>query len=163
MSFPWQHSALAVNGNAKLSANSRILFSAVVIGGVVLVDQFSKWLVVVFNLAFIPNTGSAFGLFQQNNFILLIISLVVSCSVIYYVFSQPKQFVNDPVRLLCLLLIAGGGIGNSIDRIRLGYVIDFIHSSFWPSFNLADSSVCIGVIGLIIWPWIRGKSVKREG
>lgn len=68
---------------------------------------------------------------------------------------------------LAFALVIGGAIGNVIDRLRLGYVVDFIdvywNRSHWPAFNIADSSICIGAAVLLLWGWRQGGSAARPG
>jgi len=130
---------------------------------ILLADQLFKFLVLntipfkfsvqiipkIFYLTHIRNYGAAFGLFQDASVLLLWFSVIV-VGVILYIYDQiPKE--NFPQILTGLIL--GGTLGNLIDRIRFGYVIDFIDFHIWPAFNIADSAVTIGVIGLIIYFW----------
>lgn len=97
------------------------------------------------------NTGSAFGLFQGQNTPLILVS-VVGITVLALVYrSQPR-----PTNLLRLSLglQIGGAAGNLLDRLRLGHVTDFIDVGPWPVFNLADSSIVIGLL-LLAWLFLR--------
>jgi len=95
------------------------------------------------------NTGAAFGLFQDQSFVLTIISVVAVAVILVYALFLYRRFPlldNMPNRI-AMGLILGGTIGNLIDRLRLGGVTDFISvGSWWPAFNIADSAVTIGVI-----------------
>lgn len=104
-------------------------------------DQISKY-----SLTTITNTGAAFGILRGYNIPLLVISLIALIICIFYYF-------NDKRLRLPLTFLISGIIGNSIDRIFLGYVRDFINLGFWPVFNLADSFNVIGVILLIWFLW----------
>ncbi len=132
---------------------------------VLFLDQWSKGLVTrtmevhqsrtvipdVFDLTYVRNTGAAFGLFASVdssvkaillNSIAVIVFLIVSA---YAVRSSHKS-----IRLqVGLALILGGAVGNLLDRVRFGYVVDFldfaISGHHWPAFNVADSAICIGV------------------
>jgi len=101
-----------------------------------------------FRFTHVQNTGSAFGLFQNQNLPLLIVSLV-GIVVLAYIYHSQRQ----PTRLLrvSIALMLGGAFGNLIDRIHQGHVTDFIHVGPWPVFNLADSAI---VVGLIIMGWL---------
>ncbi len=130
--------------------------------GVIAVDQLTKWLCVAFlkpvdsvtlipkflKLTYVENRGAAFGSFSEHRWVFMVISTVAIIGVTVYLL----RFCEDN-RLLrtALTLIIGGGIGNMIDRIALGYVIDFIDfCGIWSYvFNGADSAVCIGA-GLMI-------------
>ncbi len=137
---------------------AHIFFTAFII---LIADQLFKFLVLktipfkfsiqiipkIFYLTHIRNYGAAFGLFQNASNLLLWFSIIV-IGVILYIYDQiPKE--NSPQILTGLIL--GGTLGNLIDRIRFGYVIDFIDFQIWPAFNIADMAITIGVIGLIIY------------
>ena len=103
----------------------------------------------VLHLTYIQNTGAAFGILQNTNTLLIFISLFVIGGILFYHDKIPKDKLNQ----VCFALILGGAIGNLIDRIKLGFVIDFIDFRIWPSFNLADSALTIGVIWLVFYYW----------
>lgn len=101
------------------------------------------------SLVFVQNTGVAFGMFQNGSPIFTITSLVICAGAIYaYTYHLPNQ---SRWIQLSLGLIIGGAIGNVIDRIRFGYVVDFISVGWWPVFNAADSSICVGVTIMAIY------------
>ena len=104
----------------------------------IVLDQISKYF-----LTTVTNTGAAFGILKGYNIPLLIFSFISLIVCIFY-YAKDKK-----LRLLLTFLISGI-VGNSIDRIFLGYVRDFINLKIWPVFNLADSFNVIGVI-LLIW------------
>lgn len=139
---------------------------------VVILDQLTKWYALKY-LSFQPlhveptrffrlfatlNEGSAFSIFQDVNTLLIWISIIFLGALLYFWDSFPD---TNPSHLF-LSLIVGGGIGNLIDRISLGGVVDFIDFSFWPSFNLADSALSIGVVGLIALSLLDGNNKKNE-
>lgn len=103
----------------------------------------------VLHITYIQNTGAAFGILQNMNTLLGFISLAVIGMILFYYDRIPK----DRLAQFCFAIILGGAIGNLIDRIRLGYVIDFIDFRIWPAFNVADSALTIGAVGLIIYFW----------
>ncbi len=128
---------------------------------VVVADQLSKlWIrsnldiseslfeVGFFRLTRVHNSGAAFGLFQGQSFLLTIIALVgVAALLLYAFFFHHKfPFLGNRLGKLALGLVLGGTVGNLIDRIRLGYVTDFIDFNFWPAFNIADPAIVVGVI-----------------
>jgi len=138
---------------------------------VVILDQFTKWLVLVnipmyssitivshfFNLTHIHNTGGAFGFMaNQSELIRQIlfhgVSLISLGVIIYFYHQAPEEY---PFLLISLSLIFGGAIGNLIDRFRMGEVVDFldfyIGSYHWPAFNVADSAVSVGVTVLMYY------------
>jgi len=101
-----------------------------------------------FRISHIHNTGSSFGLFKDQFLALSIISVTGACIVLFLVFFMRRRlpFLNNGWVLFALGLILGGNIGNLIDRLSYHYVTDFIDFSFWPAFNVADSSLVVGAI-----------------
>ena len=100
-----------------------------------------------FQLTLVKNTGSIFGLFHNQNTLIIWFSIVVIGFILYYYDKIPDEASTK----FFVALILGGAIGNLIDRYRVGYVIDFIDFSFWPTFNLADSALTIGIIVLMLY------------
>lgn len=97
----------------------------------------------VFTIHYVTNTGAAFGLFQNGSLFFVIVAVVVSVVIVsYYRHLEEGQWL---IRLSLGLQLAGA-LGNLIDRIRVGYVIDFLDFRIWPVFNLADASIVCGVI-----------------
>lgn len=106
-----------------------------------------------FEIRYAENTGAAFGMFQGRNSILIIVSLAA----IAFIFIYYKQFKADMWMKISLGLLLGGALGNLTDRVIFQYVTDFIrirwwflHLRWWPAFNIADASVCIGAAMLIV-------------
>lgn len=130
--------------------NKKLFLFAVSSLLVVLFDQIIKLLIIskTIPLNYIQNTGAGFGLFKNSVNILIIISFIVIGMILYYYKKIPENSVSVQI---AAGLILGGAIGNLIDRIRLGFVIDFIDLKFWPSFNIADSAITIGAIIIIIY------------
>ncbi|MDP6548386.1 MAG: signal peptidase II [Candidatus Woesearchaeota archaeon] len=130
----------------------------------VIIDQIVKFLIRInfelnqtipilkniFHLTYINNYGAGFGILQQQKWILIFISLIVIGFILYYLdrIKEKEAFLQVLVGL-----VLGGTIGNLIDRISFGYVVDFLDFRIWPIFNFADSFVTIGVIGLIVYFW----------
>ena len=102
----------------------------------------------LFRFTHVHNTGSAFGLFQGNNLPLLIVSLVGIAVLAYIYHTQERPGV---LMRTSIALMLGGAMGNLVDRIWQGHVTDFIDIGPWPVFNLADSSI---VVGLAIMAWV---------
>ena len=95
------------------------------------------------------NTGAAFGLFQDQAFVLTVVSVVaVAVILVYALFIYHRfPFLDNMPNRIAIGLILGGTVGNLIDRLCLGGVTDFISvGSWWPAFNIADAAVTIGVI-----------------
>ena len=112
----------------------------------------------VFHLNYHENTGAAFGSFKDNRWVFMTTSTVMIIALIGYLYLG---FAENNLYAVALSLIASGGIGNMIDRIALGYVVDFLHFKLinFAVFNVADSFVCIGA-GLLILALIL--DVKKE-
>lgn len=104
----------------------------------------------IFRITHITNSGAAFGIFpNQGNFFIFIAVIVALAIVLYYRYLPAGEWL---VRL-SLGLQMGGAIGNLLDRLRYGYVVDFIDIGFWPIFNLADVSIVTGVAILAYCLW----------
>lgn len=104
-----------------------------------------------FELTYVRNTGAAWGLFDGSNVALALFSLVVLILLIVF----RRHFVGPFVwQRIALGLMAGGILGNLFDRLRLGYVVDFLHfyrgNYHFPSFNIADAAICTGVFLYLI-------------
>jgi signal peptidase II len=102
----------------------------------------------IFHITLVHNTGAAFGLFQAHSGTFVVLSIIVSALILYLNY----RWMNKGTLVTCVLaLIVGGAIGNLIDRLRFGYVVDFLDFRIWPVFNVADSAISIGTIILIIY------------
>ncbi len=108
-----------------------------------------------FNLTHIHNRGAIFGFFSQSesqllHIVLMLATLVALALVVYYFFMTPP---TEKLAIISLSLILAGALGNLIDRVFRGYVIDFldlyVNKWHWPSFNVADSCVTIGAFLLV--------------
>lgn len=110
-------------------------------------------------LTLVHNTGAAFGLFPGSRVPFIVVSVLAIGVVLYLFLRETYRSVMNRVLLGCIL---GGAIGNLIDRVRLGWVVDFIDMGFgtarWPVFNVADSAVTLGVI-LLAWNLARSGHV----
>ena len=127
---------------------------------IVLIDQFTKYLIIynnklfinkdflLFKLDFVKNYGAAFNIFSGSRIFLSLISIIFSILLIYLIFR--KNTLNS-FDLYSYSFILGGTIGNGIDRIYKGFVVDFINLNFinFPVFNIADISINIGFIFLL--------------
>ena len=106
----------------------------------------------VLHITFVSNTGGAFGLFKSGTSLFIAVS-VIAVIVIFSIIAtsmRKGKFLSDPLLNVGLVLIASGALGNLLDRVRFGYVIDFIDVRIWPVFNMADISITIGTFLLII-------------
>lgn len=126
---------------------------------VVAFDQLTKWIVQAgidpgdqvpegwaVRLVHITNSGAAFGLFQDAGILLVIASVVGAGAILFYLLHP--GFAHPVIRL-GLALMLGGAIGNLIDRLVAGEVVDFVKFPYWPAFNVADSAITIGVLCLL--------------
>ena len=127
---------------------------------IVLIDQFTKYLIsnnnklfinkdfIIFKLDFVKNYGAAFNIFSGSRIFLSLISILFSIILIYLIFR--KNTLNS-FDLYSYSFILGGTIGNGIDRIYKGFVVDFINLNIinFPVFNIADISINIGFIFLL--------------
>jgi len=131
--------------------------------GVFILDRITKFLVIQFipsdssiNLGFLSlvnvrNTGTLFGLFKNASWFFIIFSIIV----IIYLLVKHSSF--SPKYQPVLGLVLGGALGNLCDRVLYGAVIDFIDFHFWPSFNIADSSICVAVVWLLVLEYVLNK------
>ncbi len=110
-------------------------------------------------IAYSRNTGVAFSLLQGHPELLTLSSLLIVAGAIYFYATQlPNQ------RLLFQMmmgLVTGGALGNVIDRVRLGYVVDFIQVGWFPIFNLADSAITVGAV-LLMFQFLRDEITQRH-
>ena len=140
-----------------------ILWIAIAVISVVL-DQITKWLAVVnlkgnesvsiigevLHFTYVENRGAAFGMMKDARWIFMIISTVAIAALVFYLVKyKPKSYLA----VSAIGMIVGGGIGNMIDRVWLGYVVDFIYIKIidFAVFNVADSFVCVGTALLVIY------------
>ncbi len=102
-------------------------------------------------LHYLENRGAAFGIFQDQRTFLLILTAIILICVCYVLWRIPSDKKYNLLKLLCIMITAGG-IGNLIDRVRLNYVVDFIYFSLidFPVFNVADIYVTTSMFLLLI-------------
>jgi len=152
---------------------TRLLLLTLVAGTVVILDQVTKSIIqrtmqlhesipvidAFFNLTYIRNTGAAFGLFAGSaNGLRIAFFGTVSVVAIVFLWTLYVKIPREAaLGRLAISLVMGGAIGNLVDRIRFGEVVDFldffIGSYHWPAFNVADSCISVGVT-LLIWHFI---------
>lgn len=116
------------------------------------------WLEPVFRFTLVHNTGAAFGIFPGGGSIFLVIAVVVSSIIVFYYRQLPA---GTWLVRAALGLQMGGALGNVIDRVRLGYVVDFFNVTHWPVFNVADSSIVVGV-GLLMLAMVHEEWVEQR-
>ena len=132
-------------------------------GAIVAADQFTKYLTVanialygdvpfipgLLRLTYVQNTGAAFSSFEGQQWLFALIFVVFTALVFYEYFKRTMPFTR--LEWWCIFAVYGGGLGNMIDRFRLGYVVDMIETTFmeFPVFNVADCFITCGCIALI--------------
>ncbi len=150
---------------------SYLITVVAIVFGVVGIDQLTKYLTVLFldvgqsvplwqdvlHFTYVQNKGMAFGLLAEHRWVFMILSTIAIVGLLFYmvVYRPQNRWVQ-----VSLSMIIGGGIGNMIDRIVLGYVVDFIDFTLinFAVFNVADSFVCIGagmIVVYLLWDIIR--------
>ena len=146
-----------------------ILFQLTVL--VFLTDQLTKFLVRkllalhesfpeegFFRITNTFNTGSAFGLFQDQNFPLILAS-VVGITILALIYRSQRRPSN--LLRLSLGLQLGGAAGNLLDRVRIGHVTDFVDVGPWPIFNVADASIVVGLL-MLVWMFMVADTSKKR-
>ena len=139
------------------------LLMALFVAAAVTADQLSKaWVVQniplhgqidaipgLFNLSYVQNTGAAFSSFEGMRWLFLVIFLVFTAGIVWE-FSK-KRLPFTTLERWCIAAVFAGGLGNMIDRVRLGYVVDMINLEFmeFPVFNVADCCICVGCFALM--------------
>ncbi len=107
----------------------------------------------IFHITYVQNTGAAFGILKNHSLFFIIITIVIISAII---FMLHKSFKGNIYLNIYFGLILGGAMGNLIDRIRLGYVVDYLDFRIWPVFNLADSFIVIGSIFIMFYMFFSG-------
>ena len=138
------------------------------------IDQFIKMLVItnlkpigsiglipkLLELTYVENFGVAFGFLSGLSWLIIALTVVVLIGMIFFVFRYKHHTF---LSYTSCILIAAGGIGNVIDRIAFGYVVDYIHVMFFPYvFNFADCCVVIGAVLFAVW-YLFIKDQKEQG
>ena len=146
-------------------------------GAIAAADQLTKYLVVryiplyqklpllpgVLGLTHMQNQGAAFSSFQGMQWLFALIFLVFTLAILYEYFKKPMPFTK--LERWCVAAIYGGGLGNMIDRVRLGYVVDMVETEFmeFPVFNLADCFITCGCVVLMAHLAFFNKAFWKEG
>jgi len=150
-----------------------VLPAAVIVG----FDQWTKWLVrtnLPFDSMWLPdslswlipyarivhwaNSGAAFGSFQNGNPVFTVLAIIVIALILYYF---PRIEVRDWTLRVALVLQLAGAAGNLMDRLLMGKVTDFISIGTFPVFNVADSSISVGVVVLLLGVWLNERAEKK--
>ena len=151
-----------------------VMIAALIVG----LDQWTKWLVRV-NIpageTWLPeslqwlspyarivhwyNTGAAFGIFKEGGMVFTVLAFVVIGAILYY---YPQVERSDWSLRLAMSMQLGGAIGNLIDRLRIGHVTDFISVGTFPVFNIADASISVGCVVLLLGVWWNERAQKKK-
>jgi len=116
-----------------------------------------EWLTPYARIVHWYNTGVAFGLFQDKNFLFTVLVLFITLAIFFF---YPKLTEDDWFLRIALGLQLGGSIGNLFDRLTIGHVTDFISIGSFPVFNIADACITIGALIMVIGLWIEERKPK---
>ena len=154
-----------------------ILPYAVFIAAVVAADQFAKYLTVaniplfsdvpfipgLLQLTYVQNTGAAFSSFQGQQWLFAVMFVIFTGVILWEFFKKPMPFTR--LERWCIAAVYAGGLGNMIDRVRLGYVVDMIETTFmeFPVFNVADCFITCGCAVLMVHLVLWNKNFWKDG
>ncbi len=152
------------------------IFMALAVLGIVGVDQWVKFLVLeniplhsvtaaipgLFSLTYVQNTGAAWSSFQGMIWLFVLIFVIFTAFLVFEFVTGKVGF--DTFEKWCMIVIYGGAVGNIIDRLRLGFVVDMIQLDFmqFPIFNVADCFICVGAFTLIVYMLFFSKTWKEK-
>ena len=144
--------------------------------GIVAVDQLTKYLVVaniplhgdvpflpgILQLTYAQNTGGAWSMFEGKLWLFVGVFVVLTAMILFEYFKKPMGF--SKFERWCIAAIYGGGLGNMVDRLRLGYVVDMLETEFidFPIFNVADCFITCGCIALMVSLFFFNKQFWKE-
>jgi signal peptidase II len=145
---------------------------------IVILDQWTKWLVrtnIPAGQSWLPeslqwlspyarfvhwyNRGAAFGMFQEGGMVFTVLAFIVIAAIIYY---YPQVSSADWPLRLAMSMQLGGATGNLIDRLTIGHVTDFVSVGTFPVFNIADASITVGCVVLLLGVWWQERAAKKE-
>lgn len=150
------------------------ILALAIAAAIILIDQLIKFFVStglkpvgtvsvidgVFNLTYVENRGVAFGMFKDMRWFFVVLTSILIFAIIFYMFKKRPQ---SKLFYICAGMIIGGGIGNLIDRVLYGYVVDYLSLSFFPPVcNLADYCITIGVIILAVYMLFFSNTFKEK-
>ena len=137
---------------------------AIFVAFIVAADQFAKYLTVaniplgeevpflpgLLQFTYVQNTGAAFSSFEGQQWLFALIFLAFTGLILWEYYKKPMGFL--PFERWCVAAIYGGGLGNMIDRVRMGYVVDMIETTFmeFPVFNVADCFITCGCVLMMV-------------
>jgi signal peptidase II len=138
-------SAFVLDQLTKAWINARLPLGSYGVNGIAIVPGF-------FNIVHVGNTGAAWSMFTGKSTLLAGLALVTLAAIFIW---RRQLGLKLPAAQVCFGLLCGGTVGNLVDRLAHGHVIDFLDFHFgsyiYPTFNVADAGICIGVFGYILW------------
>jgi signal peptidase II len=153
------------------------LYYAIFSAAIVIADQVTKYLTVanialyadvpfipgLLQLTYVRNTGAAFSSFEGQQWLFALVFAVFTAGILYEYFKSPMPFTK--LERWCIAAIYAGGLGNMIDRLRLGYVVDMFETEFitFPVFNVADCFITCGAIAMIVHLVFCNKEFWKDG
>ena len=151
-------------------------FYILFVAGIVAADQITKYLTVLYipnlgaqplipgllQISYVQNTGAAFSSFEGQQWLFTLIFVAFTILIFYEYFKKPLGFTT--LERWCIAAIYGGGLGNMVDRVRLGYVVDMIETTFidFPVFNVADCFITCGCVLLMVHLFLFHKDFWKE-
>jgi signal peptidase II len=144
----------------KKDIHKTYIYTAILSALLIIFDQITKHIAYTYvreqinilpflSLQLTTNTGAAFGILRNNNLLFIAIGIIACAGIIYYMIRHIRHLARYDIVLLSLLL--SGVLGNLIDRIFRGHVIDFLRIPHWPIFNFADTYITISVIFFVAY------------
>lgn len=141
----------------------RSILFVFIAAAILLVDQLVKSIVeksialhqeilrlgTIFSITYSQNQGASFGILQGKTTFLIWFSIVVLIGIVWYLRKMPARMVPFAA------LIAGGAVSNLIDRVNLGYVVDYVNFFYIPTFNIADFAITVGTVGVGYWLYFK--------
>ena len=155
----------------------QFLFLSLFAAGIVAADQITKYLTVanialyqdvefipgLLGLTYVQNTGAAFSSFEGQQWLFALVFIAFTGMILWEYFKKPQPF--SKFERWCIAAIYGGGLGNMVDRVRLGYVVDMIETKFmeFPVFNVADCFITCGCILMMVSLCFFNKEFWKDG
>ena len=152
------------------------IFMAVMAAVIVALDQYTKYLVVaniglyesvpaipgLFNFTYVQNTGAAWSSFEGQQWLFITVFAIFTAAVVYEFITGKMGF--SKFERWCIAAVYAGGLGNMIDRLRLGYVVDMVKTEFmnFPVFNVADCFITCGCIVLLVHLFFFNKEFWKD-
>ena len=117
-----------------------------------------------FRFAYLENRGAAFGFFANSRIFLLVIRTIIISALIYYMIFKIKDEQNKNIKEICIIFVISGALGNFIDSLLFGYVIDFLEFTFinFAIFNVADIFIVLGAVTFLISDFFKNNENKEK-